>query len=79
MQNIAVHILGSKMFQRTGHRLGDLRRKAGLGIVGQTMILPASIGEFGLQEELRAGGHSSAIRCGQTRADSGLRSSGVAG
>jgi hypothetical protein len=62
VQHIAVHMVGPKMFQRTAHRLRNLNRKAGRGIVGQPMILPRLISELRLQKKIRARHHSRAIR-----------------
>jgi hypothetical protein len=62
MEHIAVNVIGSKMFERTSHGLCDLIGKAGCGIVGETMVLAAPIGELGLKEKVLAFDNAIAIR-----------------
>ena len=66
MQHVAVDMVSSKMFERTGQRLGDLNRQTGGWIIGQTMVLATLIGEFCLQKQIAAGYETRAISRRQT-------------
>ena len=72
MQHEAVDAVRAEMLQRTGQRLCDLNCRLAPRIVGQTMVLPALVGEFRLQEKIGARNYSRAISGGESFADSGF-------
>jgi hypothetical protein len=61
VEYIAVDVVGPEMFERTGHRLRNLNRKARCGIIRQAMVLTRLISEFSLQKKIRARHHSRAV------------------
>lgn len=72
MQYVAVDVVCPQMFERTGHRLSNLKGDAGRRIVRQPLVLTALIREFRLQKEIPAACHSCAIGSGKPLANSGL-------
>ena len=72
VQQVAVDVIRSQMFQRASHGLFDLHRQASRWIVGQAMVLAGPIGEFRLQKNLGAGDQAFAISSRQRFADSGF-------
>ena len=72
MQHVAIDVIRAKMLERTGQGLSDLNRKSRLGIVGQTMVLPALVSEFGLQENVGPRYQTRLISCCQALADPSL-------
>lgn len=66
MQQVAIDVVCAEMFERTGHRLGDLNGEAGFGIVRQPVVLTALVREFRLQKKIVARNHPCAITDGQT-------------
>ena len=72
MQDVTVDVVSPQMFERTGHRLRDLNRKAGRGIVGQPVVLTGPVREFRLQEEICARDQARAIGGRQSLTDSRL-------
>src|SRR5271154_6116867 len=58
------------MVERTGHRLRHLDGKRRRRIVGQAMVLAALVGKFCLQKKIVARDQASAIRGGQSPANS---------
>src|SRR5258708_6611430 len=52
VQHVAVDVLGAEMLERAGHRLRDLGREIGRGIVGQPVVLAPLVCELRLQKEL---------------------------
>ena len=69
MQNKAVHMVGAKMLQRTGHRLRDLNGKSCCRIVGQAVVLAFLIGELGLKKKVVACDDACAVCGSQSFAD----------
>jgi len=54
VEHVAVHVLGSKVLERAGHRLLDLGGQRRGRVVRQAVILTALIREFGLHEHVGA-------------------------
>ena len=61
MQYVAVNVIRRQMFQRTGYRLRNLYGKAGLRVIGQSVILSRPVSEFRLQKKIGSRHHSRAI------------------
>src|SRR5208282_3882749 len=70
VQNVTIDMISAEMFERTGHRLRNLDREAGRGIVGKAMVLPGTVSEFCLQKKIGARDYSGAIGGGQSLTDS---------
>ena len=70
MEDVAIDVISVEMVERAGHGLCDLLREARVGIVGQAMVLPGPISEFGLQKKIGAGDYAFAIGCGESFTDS---------
>jgi len=72
VQHVAVDVVGPEVLERAGHRLGDLRGKVGRGVVGQPVVLAGLVGEFRLQEQIRARDQPRAVGGGEPLTDSAL-------
>src|SRR5258706_11202914 len=60
------------MVERTSHRLSDLSRKRGRGIVRQAVVLTVLIGKFCLQKKIVARDDARVVSGGQSLTDSGF-------
>src|SRR5262249_15764716 len=63
VKHVAVDVIGPQMLERPCHGLRNLDRIACRRIVREAMVLSRLVGKLGLQEQLLARNHTSAI-CG---------------